>query len=100
MENTEKGAPPKTFLQLFPLHIIAPMFVQIALIVGMLVVGAVYLGKFLDTQFNSRPWLTLALFLIATLIALPIIYRLGTRTITKLNELDPLPKKAEPPVPV
>ena len=72
------------------------MLFQIFVIVGGLVVGAVYLGKYLDTRFDTGPWLTLILFLMASFIAVPVTYRLGMRAIAKISDAEPPPKEAEP----
>jgi F0F1-type ATP synthase assembly protein I len=71
------------------------MFLQIALIVGPLIVGAVYIGKFLDGLWATRPWLSVVLFLVATFIALPITYRLGMRTIANVEKAEQAQKTKE-----
>lgn len=93
--QSQKPSSPITFRKAFPPSIIGPMLFQILVIVGGLVVGAVYLGKFLDARFNTGPWLTVVLFLIASFIAVPITYRLGMRAIAKISSTEPPPKEAE-----
>ena len=64
MQSPKPSSPtPITFRQAFPPGTIGLMVLQIAVIVGGLVVGAAYLGKFLDVRFDTKPWLTLGLFL-------------------------------------
>jgi F0F1-type ATP synthase assembly protein I len=86
--QSQKPSSTITFRTAFPPSIIILMLVQIALIVGSLVTGAVYLGRFLDGLWATKPWLSVVLFLIATFISLPIIYRVGMRAIAKMEKAD------------
>lgn len=93
--QSQKPSSPITFRKAFPPSIVGLMFLQIAVIVGGLIVGAVYLGKFLDLRFDTKPWLTVVLFLIASFIAVPVTYRLGMRAIAKVKNAEP-PKEGAP----
>jgi F0F1-type ATP synthase assembly protein I len=93
--QSQKPSSPITFRKAFPPSIIGLMFVQIAVIVGGLIVGAVYLGKFLDARFATRPWLTVVSFLIATFVALPVTYSLGMKAINKVNQAEMPSEKDE-----
>ena len=86
--QSQKPSSPITFRKAFPPGVIGLMFLQIAVVVGGLIAGAVYLGKYLDALWGLRPWLTVVLFLIASIIALPITYRLGNRAIAKIDKAE------------
>ena len=87
MQNqSQKPSSPITFRKAFPPRIMGLMMLQIAVIVGGLIVGAVFIGMFLDVRFDTKPWLTVVFFLVASFIAVPVTYRLGMRTIAKVKK--------------
>ena len=87
MQNqSQKPSSPITFREAFPPRIMGLMMLQIAVIVGGLIVGAVFIGMFLDVRFDTKPWLTVVFFLVASFIAVPVTYRLGMRTIAKVKK--------------
>ena len=71
------------FQNAFSPRVVGMMALQIAVIVGGMIVGAVYLGKFLDAQFNTAPWLSTILAVGSTFPAFYITYRLGKRAIAR-----------------
>jgi F0F1-type ATP synthase assembly protein I len=71
------------FQNAFSLRVVAKMALQIAVVVGGMIVGAVFLGKYLDGVFGTAPWLTAILALGSTFPAFYITYKLGTRAIAQ-----------------
>ncbi len=81
--------------QIFPLQIVIKMFAQIAIFVGGLLVGALFIGQFLDATFHTTPWLKFGLFALSSFPAIWIAYRVGRRAIQAANESDPLAEGAQ-----
>ncbi|MCS7087179.1 MAG: AtpZ/AtpI family protein [Thermoflexales bacterium] len=77
MQGYHRESPLVIFVKAFPPRIIGAMALQLALINGALMVGAVFLGMSLDAQLGSRPWLTIALPLFGALLSLGVAYRLA-----------------------
>jgi hypothetical protein len=79
-------APPPTpvlLLKAFPPDLIGMMMLQVALVILILCAAAIYLGRILDAQFNARPWVSVGLLVMAAVVSLVIIYKLGLRTVAK-----------------
>lgn len=92
------NAPPKSGTpQLFSAKTIVIMAIQIALIVGPLVLGALLLGRFLDTQLSTGPWLTVGFAVASSILASIIAYRVGMRTVLRVDRELPWPKKQSTP---
>lgn len=56
------------------------------------IIGAIYLGHFLDERYDSKPWLFLSCVFVAFLISNVGIVREGLRAMREIGELD---KKSE-----
>lgn len=78
-EHTESTS--KVIQKAFSPRIVGSMILQIGLCVGGLILGAVLLGKYLDTQMNSAPWITVALAVASTIPACYFAYKLGMRAV-------------------
>ncbi len=83
MQGSNRESPLVIFIKAFPPRIIAGMMLQLALINGALMVGAVFLGMSLDARLGSRPWLTIALPLVGALLSMGVAYRLAMITTRK-----------------
>lgn len=83
MHSPKRESPFIIFLKAFPPQIIAAMAVQIALINGALMLGAVFLGITLDRQFDTRPLLTLSLPILGAVLSLFVTYRMAMRTVQR-----------------
>lgn len=83
MQNRRRESPLVIFVKAFPPQIVGFMVLQIALINGVLMIGATFLGLFLDRQFGTRPLLTLVLPITGAILSILIAYLLGKRTIAK-----------------
>lgn len=70
------------------------MVLQIAIIVGALVLGAVSLGRFLDELWDTRPWITVILAFASSIAACFITYRIGMRAVARTDRELPLKKPA------
>lgn len=66
-------------------RVLGKMLVQIGLIVGAIILAAVFAGKYLDGVFNTTPWLAAAFAVGSTLPAFYITYKLGRRAISQSN---------------
>lgn len=71
------------------------MLVQIAIVNGVLIVGSVYLGKFLDAQMNTRLLFTVVFAVASLQFAFFLAYKLGMRAVAKTERLDPQPRASE-----
>jgi hypothetical protein len=63
-----------------PPAVLGAMLVQVAVIVGGLMIGALALGLFIDARFGSRPLFTLLFALTSLPISAWLTYRLAMRT--------------------
>jgi len=76
----QRESPLVIFLKAFPPRIIGAMVLQIAVLNGVLMIGAVFLGMALDGELGTRPLLTVALPVMAAAIAVLIAWRLALAT--------------------
>jgi ABC-type protease/lipase transport system fused ATPase/permease subunit len=83
MQSRSRESSLVIFLKAFPPQIVGVMVAQIAIVNGMMMIGAVFVGMVLDRQFGTRPLLTIVLPLIAALLSVFVAYRLALRTVTK-----------------
>ncbi len=83
MQNRRRESPLVIFVKAFPPHIVGFMVLQIAVINGVLMIGATFLGLTLDRQFGTRPLLTLVLPSTGAILSIVIAYLLGKRAIAK-----------------
>jgi hypothetical protein len=98
MQSGRKQMQNKTFLQMFPPRILVLLLLQIAIVNGVLVVGSIYIGKFLDAHMNTQLVFTVVLAVVSLQFALFLTYKLGMRAVAKLNQADARAEEAEPPV--
>lgn len=98
MQTSEKPLPKPSVLRAFPPHIIGLLIVQIAVVNGVLVVGSIYLAKFLDARMNTGVLFTVVLAVVSLQLALFITYKLAMRTVAKVNKADLRLQETEPPV--
>lgn len=78
-EHTESTS--KVIQKAFSPRIVGSMILQIGLCVGGLILGAVLLGKYVDAQMNTAPWVTVALAVASTIPACYFAYKLGMRAV-------------------
>lgn len=81
-----QASPLVIFMRAFPPGIVGVMVVQIALIIGVLMIGSVFLGLTLDKQFGTRPLLVLVLPIASSFLSVFLTYRLGMRTVAKSRQ--------------
>lgn len=74
---------PVLLLKAFPPDLIGMMMLQVALVILGLCAAAIYMGRILDARFNIGPWASVILLMLAAVLALVIIYKLGLRTVAK-----------------
>jgi thiol:disulfide interchange protein len=74
---------PVIMLKAFPPSIIGMMMLQVAVVLLGLCSAAIYVGRILDAQWNTRPWVSVGLLVLASVLALVIIYKLSLRTVEK-----------------
>ncbi len=79
-DTVRKESPIVIFIKAFPPRIIGAMVVQIALVNGVLMIGSVVLGMYLDQLLSTRPLLTIALPLVAAVLSLVVAWRLALIT--------------------
>jgi|GEM_PF-5360468 len=72
----------------FPARAIAPLIIKVALVNGLVVVGSILLGRFLDTAFHTRVTFFVILAVVSLQLALYITYKLGMSTATRLEQAD------------
>ena len=78
---------------MFSPKIMSMMMLQIVFIVGPLVLGSVLLGKFMDAQLNTSPWLKVFFAVGSSVLACVIAYRIGMSAVAKVDQALPWPKK-------
>ena len=83
MQNRRRESPLVIFIKAFPPQIVGIMVLQIALINGVLMIGAVFLGMALDRQFGTRPLFTLVLPIVGAITSVLIAYLMAMRTVKK-----------------
>jgi F0F1-type ATP synthase assembly protein I len=66
-----------------PPAVVGAMVVQVALIVGVLMIGSVLVGLALDTRFGTRPLITLLLALLSLPLSVGLTYRIAMQTVKK-----------------
>ena len=74
---------PVIFLKAFPPGLIGMMMLQVAVVLLGLCGLAIFVGRRLDAQWNTRPWISVGLLVFAAVLALAIIYKLSLRTVEK-----------------
>ena len=95
MEQTPKPATSNLMMfSVLPVKAIALMALQIAVVIGVLVAGAVVLGRYLDLLMGTKPWITVAMAVASSVAACFVTYRIGMRAVDRTNREVPLQKKA------
>ncbi len=62
---------------IFPVAVIAKMMVQIAVVLGGLLVAAALAGQWIDARLNIGPWATVAVLLAAFGAGLILVFRIA-----------------------
>ncbi len=91
---SDQQSPSALIFNVFSAKTVGLMVVQIAIIVGALVLGAVMLGRFLDAQWDTRPWMTVIFAFGSSIAACFITYRIGMRAVARTDRELPLKKPA------
>lgn len=65
-------------------------FLKVSVSIALPIIIALYLGKYLDTKYNSEPWIFLGLTFVAFAISLFSIWR---NMLKYMKEIDNIPKK-------
>lgn len=66
--------------------------VQIGCLAVIITLGALFLGLWLDGQFNTSPWLTVGLLVISMPISVFAVFRFALRAARRLNERNAKPE--------
>jgi F0F1-type ATP synthase assembly protein I len=75
-----------------PPNIVGRMMIQIAVVVGGLMVLSVLLGRYLDAQLQTNPLFTVGVTFLGTITSAYVTYKLGLRAVDKSNTISPAPK--------
>lgn len=94
--SPKESSPSALIFNVLSAKTVGMMVIQIAIIVGALVLGAVMLGRFLDAQWDTKPWMTVLLAFGSSVAACFITYRIGMRAVARTERELPL-KKSVPP---
>ncbi|MCX6017593.1 MAG: AtpZ/AtpI family protein [Chloroflexi bacterium] len=86
MRSRNTDHPMVIFKNAFPPTVIGAMVVQVALINGVLILGGVFGGIYLDRQFGSKPLLTLALGIGGAIAAGVLTFVAAMRTVKRARE--------------
>ncbi len=83
----EKDHPFVILSRALPLQVIGSMVLQVGLAVGVLVMGSVMLGVFIDTRItNTRPLFTLLLSLLGAVLSVYVTYKLAMRAVPRARK--------------
>ncbi len=77
--------------------ILGKMIAQVAVVTGLLLVGAVGLGKFMDAQLGTRILFTVLLTVVGSQLAFLITYRIAMRAAARTDREKPWPADVNPP---
>jgi F0F1-type ATP synthase assembly protein I len=83
MSGKKNDHPFVIFQNAFPVSVIGPMVVQVAVINIVLILGGVFLGIFLDRQLGSKPALTIGLGLLGAIVAGLLTFWSAMRTVRR-----------------
>jgi len=86
MRTRNTDHPLVIFKNAFPPAVIGGMVVQVALINGVLILGGVFAGIYLDGQMDSKPAFTLALGIGGAIAAGVLTFVSAMRTVKKARE--------------
>jgi F0F1-type ATP synthase assembly protein I len=86
MRTRNTDHPLVIFKNAFPPTVIGAMVVQVALINGVLILGGVFAGIYLDRLWGSKPALTLALGIGGAIAAGVLTFVTAMRTVKKARE--------------
>jgi F0F1-type ATP synthase assembly protein I len=75
-----------------PPNIVGRMMIQIAVVVGGLMVLSVLLGRYLDAQLQTNPLFTVGVTFLGTITSAYVTYKLGLRAVDKSNTVSTAPK--------
>ena len=81
--ESRKDSPIVILTRALPPAVIGAMVIQVALIIGGLMIGSVFLGLFVDARMGTRPLFTLILALLSLPVSVWLTYRLAMKTVTK-----------------
>ena len=78
--DSRRDAPLVILARALPPAVVGAMLVQVALVVGGLMIGSLALGLFIDAHFATRPLFTLLLAFVSLPVSVWLTYRLALRT--------------------
>ncbi|MCS7060461.1 MAG: AtpZ/AtpI family protein [Anaerolineae bacterium] len=81
--GNDRESPIALLIRALPPAIVGAMVVQIAFVVGGLVLGSILLGLFIDSQLSTRPLFTLGLGIVSLPLSVWLTYRIALRAIAK-----------------
>ena len=83
---SRKESPLVILMHALPPAVVGVMILQIAVIVGCLVIGSLALGLFVDTRVGTKPLFTLLFALISLVVSAWLTYRIALRTSAKAQK--------------
>ncbi len=84
--GSRKESPLAILMHALPPAVVGTMVLQIAAIVGCLVIGSLVLGLFADKQLGTKPLFTLLFALISLFVSVWLTYRIALRTSAKAQK--------------
>jgi uncharacterized protein YacL len=84
--GSRKESPLAILMHALPPAVVGTMVLQIAAIVGCLVIGSLLLGLFADKQLGTKPLFTLLFALISLFVSVWLTYRIAVRTSAKAQK--------------
>ena len=84
--GSRKESPLAILMHALPPAVVGTMVLQIAAIVGCLVIGSLVLGLFADKQLGTKPLFTLLFALISLFVSVWLTYRIAVRTSAKAQK--------------
>ena len=84
--DSRKDSPIVILTRALPPAVVGAMLVQVAVIIGGLMIGSLALGLFIDGHFGTRPLFTLLLAFVSLPVSVWLTYRLAMRTSAKARQ--------------
>lgn len=74
---------------------VAGIVSQVGCITLLIIIGALFLGLYLDGKFDTRPWFTIGIILASIPVSLAVMFFIVRITLKKLKPINPTQKTQE-----
>ena len=74
---------------------VAGIVSQVGCITLLIIVGALFLGMYLDGKFDTRPWFTIGIILASIPVSLAVMFFIVRITLKKLKPINPTQQPQE-----